>query len=148
MNPYIRYGCGAQAAAVKITNSENMHVIPFMRCGSRRAYGSTAGFFLHHGVMHAAAIGPPQWRIGMVCTPADFCRCCWFCWTGANNYRSFQEPATMGKDSYEKLNSSCRRLCRHLCSDLGFRVLCNQKRCFLLDLLLYFFFFFRPVGEV
>ena len=69
MNPYIRYGCGAQAAAVKITNSENMHVIPFMRCGSRRAYGSAAGFFLHHGVMHAAAIGPPQWRIGMVCTP-------------------------------------------------------------------------------
>ena len=45
---------------------------------------------------------------GVVCLPANF----FFFnfWTLINSYRSFQEPATVMKDNYEKLNSCCMRL--------------------------------------
>ena len=36
------------------------------------ACGGLAGFFLHYGVIHAAAAGPPQRKVGVVCIPANF----------------------------------------------------------------------------
>ena len=136
----MRYRCGAEAAATmaRIVNVEDMNVW-FHSCSEvaeQLAAALRDFFFPYQGATHATATGPLQWKIGMVCIPASVF-CVWLRWTLNNSHQSFQEPATVMKDDYEKLNSSCIRLPKAQCSDLCFMVLCNQKFCFLSDLLLY-----------
>ena len=71
--PYMRHGCGAEAAAVT-ANIENieMWMILFVQCGSRMACGSIAGFFPLHGVIHAAAAHPLQRKVVVVSITAFF----------------------------------------------------------------------------
>ena len=46
---------------------------PIMRCSSGKAYGSIAGPPPPlHGAIHAAAIQPPQQRVGVICIPSIF----------------------------------------------------------------------------
>ena len=56
--------------------------IPFMWCGSGTACSSVPCFFSrHHGVIRAAATWILQQKVGVVCTPTDFCFVS-FCYVG------------------------------------------------------------------
>ena len=73
VNPYMRYGGGGGDGK----NREHRKyecVIPFMRCDSRTACGFVFVFVFcqHHGAIPAAAAGPPQRKVGVVCIPVIF----------------------------------------------------------------------------
>ena len=73
VNPYMRYACGAEAAMAKTANIENMNVwFHSYSAVAEQQVATLWNIFLHHGVIRAVAAGPPQWKVGVVCIPADF----------------------------------------------------------------------------
>ena len=84
----MQYGCGAEAAAVtaKIANLENMNVW-FHWCGAVvERLVAVLWIFLCvlHGAIPAAIAWPLQWKVGVVCIPANVFR-------KLNSYQSFQD---------------------------------------------------------
>ena len=71
-------------------------LIPFIQYIRGMASGGITEFFLHHGAIHAAGAGPPQWKMGVVCIRATFLVCFVFRlhWTLINSSRM--------NDNYEK----------------------------------------------
>ena len=100
-----------------------------MQCSSGTACGGIADFFLRHGAIHAATTGPLKWKVGVVCIPANFCCSCCYLGLLSTATEFSKMPATVMRNNYEKLVSSCVRLWKAPCSDLCCMVLCNQKHC-------------------
>ena len=69
----VRMRCGSGSGDGKNREHRTSEcLIPFMQCGSGMACGGIADFFLHHGVICAAAARPLQRKVGVTCLPANF----------------------------------------------------------------------------
>ena len=146
MNPYIQYRCDVEAAAgtSKIANIEDTNVW-FHSYGAVVEQDATA--LQIFSTLELFMLLPHCLNDGKLAWSAfpPFCLFLLLHWTLLSTAAKVSKmPATVMKDNYIKLNSSCMRLWLAPCSDLCFMVLCNQKCCFLLDLLLHF----SSIGDV
>ena len=145
-NLYVQFGCSVEAVAVmaKLASIQNMNVW-FHWWGVVAEWHAAALWNVCHTMewfmlkLHSLHNGKWVWSAFLPNLPSFVHYFFFFCYVGllSTATEASKMTATIMKDNYEKLNSSCMRLWKALCSDLCFIVLCNQKCCFLLDLLLY-----------
>ena len=113
----VRMQCGSSGGDGKTCKHTKYEcLIPLMGCGSGMACSCIVECLPHHGVIHAEAAQPPQWKMGVVCIPAKssfVCSlffCCCYVGLLSTATEASKMTATIMKDNYEKLNSSCMRM--------------------------------------